>query len=84
VLLAGPDRQELHDEAERARTALGVTVDAYRIGDHGELGDPQRAFCPACDLSAAGAVLVRPDGFIAWRSRTAGGDPARALVEVLK
>jgi putative polyketide hydroxylase len=30
-------------------------------------------------LGADGAVLVRPDGFVAWRSMSAGVDPEREL-----
>jgi putative polyketide hydroxylase len=30
-----------------------------------------------------GAVLVRPDGFVAWRARTSGPGPERAVADVL-
>ena len=30
-----------------------------------------------------GAVLVRPDGVVAWRARTSGADPERTLTDVL-
>jgi putative polyketide hydroxylase len=30
-----------------------------------------------------GAVLVRPDGFVAWRARTSGTDPEGTLTDVL-
>jgi len=35
-------------------------------------------------MHADGAVLVRPDGFIAWRCREMKGDPAVVLRTVLK
>lgn len=57
-----------------AASAVGtVPVAAYRIG--GELSDPDGAWAAAYGVPAGGAVLVRPDGIIAWR--TAGpADPA--------
>jgi hypothetical protein len=33
-------------------------------------------------VTDAGAVLVRPDGFVAWRARDAGGDPRSTLRDV--
>ena len=41
------------------------------------------AFMSAYDLDPSGAVLVRPDGYIGWRSRAMTGDPARALREAI-
>jgi putative polyketide hydroxylase len=37
----------------------------------------------AYGVGAAGAVLIRPDGFVAWRSATAAGG-AKALDEALE
>jgi hypothetical protein len=36
------------------------------------------------DLEPGGAVLVRPDGHVAWRATTAPPEPARALAAVLR
>jgi putative polyketide hydroxylase len=36
-------------------------------------------FLEAYGLEPGGAVLVRPDGFVAWRAREVLGDPARVL-----
>ncbi|HEY1366610.1 MAG TPA: FAD-dependent monooxygenase [Gaiellaceae bacterium] len=58
VLLAGPDGGPWCDAAERA------SVDAHRIDD--------ARFLEAYGLGPAGASLVRPDGFVAWRSQGAG------------
>jgi hypothetical protein len=35
-------------------------------------------------VSSTGAVLVRPDGFVAWRSRTESDRPAEALATALR
>jgi 2-polyprenyl-6-methoxyphenol hydroxylase-like FAD-dependent oxidoreductase len=41
------------------------------------------AFTSAYDLDASGAVLVRPDGYVGWRSRAMTGDPARTLLDAI-
>jgi 2-polyprenyl-6-methoxyphenol hydroxylase-like FAD-dependent oxidoreductase len=52
---------------------------ASRLRDSGPLhiraGMPEELF----GIEASGAVLARPDGHIAWRSRTAPADPGAAL-----
>jgi hypothetical protein len=37
----------------------------------------------AYGISASGASLVRPDGFVAWRSPSEGSDPAGELGRTL-
>ena len=43
------------------------------------LRDADGTFASAYGLADGGAVLVRPDGVVAWRSRTAPADPGLAL-----
>ncbi|MDT0378166.1 FAD-dependent monooxygenase [Streptomyces sp. DSM 42041] len=59
VLLAGPDGDSWQDAASSAGRALGVAVDTYHLDE--ELAAPH-------GLPAGGALLVRPDGYVAWRS----------------
>ena len=85
VLLAGADGEVWRDAALRAADALDVPLHAYVVGD-GELRDPGAAFAAAYGISADGAVLVRPDGFVAWRAHddTGASDSAvRDVVEAL-
>src|SRR5262249_25519559 len=60
--------------AAEAERALGVPIDRYRMGDPGlrDRGD----FADAYGLDEDGAVLVRPDGHVAWRSATGPKAPA--------
>jgi 2-polyprenyl-6-methoxyphenol hydroxylase-like FAD-dependent oxidoreductase len=37
------------------------------------------AFLSAYELDASGAALVRPDGYVGWRSRSIARDPSRTL-----
>jgi putative polyketide hydroxylase len=72
---------------ERAARALGVPLDRYRLGE-GEGADLRTE--PGADWAAAhgtgedGALLVRPDGFVAWRSAAGCADPEAELAAVLR
>ena len=49
-----------------AAVSAGVPLDAYRVG--ADVIDTADGLETSCGTGAAGAVLVRPDGFIAWRA----------------
>ena len=80
LLLAGADGADWVSAAPAASGAL--QLDALRIG--ADLEDPEQRFLEAFGISSAGASLVRPDGFVAWRSSTAVSDPAAALRDALR
>ena len=69
----------------RARgTARGLPIDAVRIGHlEGELFDPRCAWLRHRQVGPEGAVLVRPDRFIAWRSLRLLAGPGRRAGERL-
>jgi putative polyketide hydroxylase len=48
------------------------------------LQDVENRWQTAYGVSAEGAVLIRPDGFIAWRARDCHVDPATALHDALE
>ena len=41
--------------------------------------DPENRFSAAYGVAPGGAVLVRPDGIIAWRTPVAPADPVQAF-----
>jgi 2-polyprenyl-6-methoxyphenol hydroxylase-like FAD-dependent oxidoreductase len=82
VLLAGPDGGPWCD-AVPAPAAQGVRLAAYRVGG-AELAVPDDSFTEAYGISRTGAVLVRPDGFVAWRARAASDRPAESLTAALR
>ena len=83
VLLAGPDGADWCEAAAKsARTYKGFELDAHRVGGP-SLQDPDGQFTEAYGLSASGAVLVRPDGFIAWRAGSRLSDQAGAVSHAL-
>jgi putative polyketide hydroxylase len=81
VLLAGPEGGAWRGAAQVAEKQLGVRVATYQVG--ADLRDPGGAFAAAYGLSSSGATLIRPDGFVAWRARSAPDDPARAITSAL-
>ena len=69
VLLAGPDGQAWCKAARQHSHEIGRPLHVYRIGATGNLVDPEGAWGGAYGVFAGGAVLVRPDGYVAWRAR---------------
>lgn len=75
-----------HTAASHVAERLAVPIDSYRIGEgaHAELtpnGDADWAELHG--VTPDGAVLVRPDGFVAWRSEGSSDDPETALRKAL-
>ncbi|MGH3304235.1 MAG: FAD-dependent monooxygenase [Streptosporangiaceae bacterium] len=82
VLLAGPQGQDWCAAAQQAAQQLGVGLDAYRVGGD-ELTDADGGFADGYGISAAGAVIVRPDGFVGWRAPDATDGSADTMARVL-
>jgi len=83
VLFTGKDGDAWAQAGTAAAERLGVGLDVYRVGEAGDVEDPNGGFAKAYGIGPDGAVLVRPDGFIAWRARGAVAHAARALDEAL-
>ena len=82
LVLAGPAGEQWLGVARAAAAARrGLPLDAWCIGS--ELGDLEGRFAASVGISPSGAVLVRPDGFVAWRADSLTTDPAAALREAL-
>jgi 2,4-dichlorophenol 6-monooxygenase len=84
ALIAGEDGQAWVDAAERLFGELGVPLRAARVGvDRGDLIDVRLAWLKNRAISTRGAILVRPDGFIAFRSIDAVEDPDSTLARTV-
>ncbi|MGH8326199.1 MAG: FAD-dependent monooxygenase [Steroidobacteraceae bacterium] len=82
VLLAAPRGTAWCQAAREAAESLGgVELEAHGIG--AELTDPDGHFAASHGLSASGAVLVRPDGFVGLRAKVLPARPAQALRRAL-
>jgi 2-polyprenyl-6-methoxyphenol hydroxylase-like FAD-dependent oxidoreductase len=75
VLIAGPNG------APWAQAARRLNLRAWTFG--ADLTGDASAFLARTGVGADGAVLVRPDGFVAWRAKWATLDPFSALEQAL-
>jgi 2-polyprenyl-6-methoxyphenol hydroxylase-like FAD-dependent oxidoreductase len=76
VLLTTPGGAAWVDASRAAaRQIPGLDFDAYLI--------PSPEFATAYGLGDNGAVIVRPDGFVAWRSKAITSDPGRTVASAL-
>ncbi len=88
VLLAGPAGAPWVAAGTEIARALGLPFDGWVIGPNGDFADTDGSWCSVHGVDEDGAVLVRPDGHVAWRSVTGcdGGSPAalrHALTAIL-
>jgi 2-polyprenyl-6-methoxyphenol hydroxylase-like FAD-dependent oxidoreductase len=79
ALLVGSDGAAWRAAADHLARDNGAPLTAYEIGPDRALQDPDGNWAERYGVGASGAVLVRPDGFVAWRSRGASSD-CRALL----
>ncbi|MFO1103254.1 MAG: FAD-dependent monooxygenase [Methylocystis sp.] len=77
MLFVGPDGGDWIDAAARVGLRSGVPLGVCRLGF--DVDDPEGLFLPRLGVSPEGALLVRPDGFICWRSRGASPDALATL-----
>ncbi|RKH50207.1 FAD-dependent monooxygenase [Corallococcus llansteffanensis] len=68
--------------AALAAEPWGIALEALRIGTDVRPCDLE-AFRKGFGLGAGGATLIRPDGYVAWRSQELPEDPLRTLTEAL-
>jgi hypothetical protein len=84
TLFAGPGGEGWCEAARAAGKALAVPVQTHVIGDDGAVRDPEQRFTADYGIESDGAVLVRPDGHVAWRQRSGAADPGRELEAALR
>jgi putative polyketide hydroxylase len=83
VLLVGPAGTPWQKAAPGVAGSLEIDLVAYRLGADGDLPDPEDGWHTKLGMPAEGAVLVRPDGFVAWRTNTLPTGPARRLEQAI-
>jgi putative polyketide hydroxylase len=82
VLLVGPAGKLWQKAAPAVAASRGIELAVYRLAADGDLLDREDGWRTKLKMSDAGAVLVRPDGFVAWRS-TLPINPERKFGQVL-
>jgi putative polyketide hydroxylase len=89
VLLTGAEGGAWTAAGAEAAGRLGIAIEAWMVGGQAASGpalaDPGGRWARAYGVTPSGAVLVRPDGIIAWRAAEAAdtGQLERALRLVL-
>jgi len=82
ALLGGSEWNAWCECGKEASKKLGIDLDVHRVGADG-LTDPTCGFLSAFGIDPTGAVLVRPDGFVAWRAKIGGGASAAKMESAL-
>ncbi|WP_397473902.1 FAD-dependent monooxygenase [Pusillimonas sp.] len=83
ALVAGPEGQKWASTTEDAAARLKLPLDVHILDGQGAVTDRQAAFASRYGVSASGAVLIRPDGFIAWKAEADGGADAEHVLAML-
>jgi 2,4-dichlorophenol 6-monooxygenase len=84
LLIAGEDGALWCAAAREIAETTGVPLRAVRIGHlDGDYRDPRCTWLRHRRIGRRGAVLARPDRFVAWRSLDASADPAAELRSVV-
>ncbi len=83
VLLTGSEGQAWRDAAASLAASEGFPLKAHGIAATGPVVDKEDRFTKAYGIGTGGAVLVRPDRVIAWRTADPADDPRGTLEEVM-
>jgi FAD binding domain-containing protein/aromatic ring hydroxylase-like protein len=85
LVIAGEDGEAWCQAARQLAADAGLPLDAVRIGHlDGDVYDPRCAWLCQREIQSDGAILVRPDRFIAWRQATSAEDPRSVLAGALR
>jgi 2,4-dichlorophenol 6-monooxygenase len=83
VLITGDEGTPWCDVADRVGKEHGIELRAVAIGVLGDFADPDGVWAATREIEDSGAILVRPDNHVAWRSLKSVDDPAATLADAL-
>ena len=83
TLITGIAGEDWEDAAAKVSAELGVVVVAVVIGAGRAVTDLYYDWAKVREVDESGALLVRPDKHVAWRSMTMPADPRAALYDAL-
>jgi 2,4-dichlorophenol 6-monooxygenase len=84
LLIAGERGEKWCEAARQLATDAELSLDAVRIGHlDGDLFDPRCMWARRRGIEPGGAILVRPDRFVAWRSASRSDTPREELWDAL-
>jgi 2,4-dichlorophenol 6-monooxygenase len=83
-LLVGVAGQAWTEAAATVSARLGICLPSYVLGARCEYDDVYGTWAQLREVGDDGALLVRPDGHVAWRARASVTDPAAELGSALR
>ncbi|MGG1327244.1 FAD-dependent monooxygenase [Bacillus tropicus] len=83
VLLTGVDNSSWAEAVFDVSSKLGINIKVYRVGLSGDFIAQENVFRQLYGIENEGIVLIRPDGFIGWRSEKAVINPDVILEKVM-
>ncbi len=83
VLLTGVDNSSWAEAVFDVSSKLGINIKVYRVGLSGDFIAQENVFRQLYGIENEGIVLIRPDGFIGWRSEKAVVNPDVILEKVM-
>jgi putative polyketide hydroxylase len=82
VLLVGSDGYAWQTAAKEIALKMSLPLKNYRVATDGDLIDAENVWHNIYEITITGAVLVRPDGHVAWRSKEMITNPLEQLTKV--
>jgi putative polyketide hydroxylase len=79
LVLAGEQGNAWCEAAEEISKELKIPLRAYTIGKGAVLNDPEESFSTNTGISSNGVLIVRPDGYVAFRALCLNDSPADTL-----
>ncbi len=85
VLFTGKDNSLWRTATRNVSSHLGVPINVYGIGLQGDCVEceDEDSWEAVYDVTSQGAVLIRPDGFVAWRTKEGESNPHLTLKQVM-
>ncbi|MED0951897.1 FAD-dependent oxidoreductase [Bacillus mobilis] len=83
VLLTGAENCTWAEATLDVSSKLGINIKVLRVGGSGDFIAQENDFRELYGIENEGVVLIRPDGFIGWRSEKAVINPDVMLEEVM-
>jgi len=79
TLLLGGDGANWREAAQSLYASLKTEVRAVSVHEASTDADARACLESTCEIGSDGALLLRPDGHVAWRRKDGAEDPATAL-----